>query len=181
MVHPHRNLHRAVTHVQKSLYIGKRYVISANDASAPLLRHGPGTLGSLAAAGTSSVQIVVTPAVAGTMHGAGSIVSATITLPRQARPPWPRSRHTSQHRGIKTWTFRRQRNAADHTQFTLLELLVVMFFIRLLAACAGPRYFAQVRKAPAKTAKAQIVAIGKALDQYRLDPQEPSSLPHSKL
>lgn len=53
--------------------------------------------------------------------------------------------------------------------FTLLELLVVMVIIGLLASYVGPRYFAQVGKSQVKTARAQIVALEKALDQYRLD------------
>lgn len=53
--------------------------------------------------------------------------------------------------------------------FTLLELLVVMVIIGLLAAYVGPRYFNQLSKSEVKTAKAQLVALGKALDAYRLD------------
>lgn len=53
--------------------------------------------------------------------------------------------------------------------FTLLELLVVMVIIGLLASYVGPRYFAQVGKSEVKTARAQIDALEKALDQYRLD------------
>ena len=53
--------------------------------------------------------------------------------------------------------------------FTLLELLVVMVIIGLLAGYVGPKYFAQIGKSEVKTAKAQIDALGKALDQYRLD------------
>lgn len=53
--------------------------------------------------------------------------------------------------------------------FTLLELLVVMVIIGLLAGYVAPRYFAQIGKSEVKTAKAQIDALGKALDQYRLD------------
>lgn len=53
--------------------------------------------------------------------------------------------------------------------FTLLELLVVMVIIGLLAGYVGPKYFAQIGKSEIKTAKAQIDALGKALDQYRLD------------
>lgn len=56
-----------------------------------------------------------------------------------------------------------------HRGFTLLELLVVMVIIGLLAGYVGPKYFAQIGKSEAKTAKAQIDALGKALDQYRLD------------
>jgi general secretion pathway protein G len=53
--------------------------------------------------------------------------------------------------------------------FTLLELLVVMVIIGLLASYVGPRYFSQVGKSEIKTARAQIDALEKALDQYRLD------------
>ena len=53
--------------------------------------------------------------------------------------------------------------------FTLLELLVVMVIIGLLASYVGPRYFAQVGKSEIKTTRAQIDALEKALDQYRLD------------
>ena len=53
--------------------------------------------------------------------------------------------------------------------FTLLELLVVMVIIGLLAGYVGPRYFSQIGKSETKAAQAQIDALGKALDQYRLD------------
>lgn len=53
--------------------------------------------------------------------------------------------------------------------FTLLELLVVMVIIGLLAGFVGPRYFAQVGKSQTKVAAAQIDALEKALDQFRLD------------
>lgn len=53
--------------------------------------------------------------------------------------------------------------------FTLLELLVVMVIIGLLAGYVGPKYFDQIGKSESKTAWAQIDAIGKALDQYRID------------
>lgn len=56
-----------------------------------------------------------------------------------------------------------------HCGFTLLELLVVMVIIGLLAAYVGPKYFSQVGKSEVKTARAQIVAFEKALEQYRLD------------
>ncbi len=57
----------------------------------------------------------------------------------------------------------------SQTGFTLLELLVVMVIIGLLVGYVGPQYFAQVGKSEVKTAKAQINALDKALDQYRLD------------
>jgi len=53
--------------------------------------------------------------------------------------------------------------------FTLLELLVVMVIIGLLAGLVAPRYFDQIGKSNTNIAKAQINALGKALDQYRLD------------
>ena len=53
--------------------------------------------------------------------------------------------------------------------FTLLELLVVVLIIGLLAGFVAPRYFNQVGKSEINVAKAQIDAIEKALDQYRLD------------
>ena len=55
------------------------------------------------------------------------------------------------------------------TGFTLLELLVVMVIIGLLAGYVGPRYFSQVGKSEVKVTRAQIDALEKALDQYRLD------------
>ena len=53
--------------------------------------------------------------------------------------------------------------------FTLLELLVVMVIIGLLAGYVGPRYFAQVGKSEVKATRAQLDALEKALEQYRLD------------
>lgn len=53
--------------------------------------------------------------------------------------------------------------------FTLIELLVVVAILGLLVAYVAPRYFGQVGKSEVATAKAQIDALEKALDQYRLD------------
>ena len=53
--------------------------------------------------------------------------------------------------------------------FTLLELLVVVAIIGLLAGFVAPRYFGQLGKSEVAVAKAQIDALEKALDQYRLD------------
>lgn len=61
------------------------------------------------------------------------------------------------------------RRTGKQLGFTLLELLVVMVIIGLLAGYVGPKYFAQIGKSETKAAKAQIDALGKALDQYRLD------------
>lgn len=63
----------------------------------------------------------------------------------------------------------RIRAAAFAGGFTLLELLVVVVIIGLLAGFVAPRYFGQIGKSEVNTAKAQIDALGKALDQYRLD------------
>ena len=53
--------------------------------------------------------------------------------------------------------------------FTLLELLVVIVIIGLLAGYVAPRYFSQVGKSEIQVARAQIDALEKALDQFRLD------------
>lgn len=53
--------------------------------------------------------------------------------------------------------------------FTLLELLVVVVIIGLLASYVGPRYFGQLGKSEVTTARAQMQAFSRALDQYRLD------------
>ena len=59
--------------------------------------------------------------------------------------------------------------AAARRGFTLLELLVVMVIIGLLAGYVGPKLFSQIGKSEVKAARAQIDALQKALDQYRLD------------
>ena len=56
-----------------------------------------------------------------------------------------------------------------HGGFTLLELLVVIVIIGLLAAYVGPKYFSQLGKSEVTIARAQIGAIEKSLDTYRLD------------
>ena len=58
---------------------------------------------------------------------------------------------------------------ARRSGFTLIELLVVVAIIGLLVAYVAPRYFGQVGRSEIAAAKAQIDALEKALDQYRLD------------
>ncbi len=58
---------------------------------------------------------------------------------------------------------------SEQKAFTLLELLVVMVIIGILAGFVAPRYFAQVGKSQVRAAMAQIDALDKALDQYRID------------
>lgn len=53
--------------------------------------------------------------------------------------------------------------------FTLLELLVVMVIIGLLAGYVAPQYFSQIGKSEVQTARAQMDALEKALDHFRLD------------
>jgi general secretion pathway protein G len=53
--------------------------------------------------------------------------------------------------------------------FTLLELLVVVAIIGLLVGYVAPRYFSQVGKSEVTAVRAQIDALEKALDTYRLD------------
>jgi len=53
--------------------------------------------------------------------------------------------------------------------FTLLELLVVIVIIGMLAGYVAPRYFSHVGKSETQVARAQIDALEKALDTYRLE------------
>lgn len=57
----------------------------------------------------------------------------------------------------------------DDKGFTLLELLVVLVIIGLLVGVIAPNFFKNVNHSEITTAKAQIDALSKALDQYRLD------------
>jgi general secretion pathway protein G len=68
--------------------------------------------------------------------------------------------------GSRRWSTAR---CASLRGFTLLELLVVMVIIGLLAGYVAPKYFSQIGKSEIKVARAQIDALEKALDQYRLD------------
>lgn len=53
--------------------------------------------------------------------------------------------------------------------FTLLELLVVILIIGLLTGIVGPRFLSQISRSEVTTAKAQLDAIDKALQAYRID------------
>lgn len=55
------------------------------------------------------------------------------------------------------------------TGFTLLELLVVVLIIGLLTGVVGPRLMGQIGRSEATAAKAQIDALDKAVQAYRLD------------
>jgi general secretion pathway protein G len=56
-----------------------------------------------------------------------------------------------------------------HEGFTLLELLVVIVIIGMLASYVGPKYFAQLGKSEVATARAQLDALSKAVETFRLD------------
>jgi general secretion pathway protein G len=62
-------------------------------------------------------------------------------------------------------------HARGRTQrgFTLLELLVVILIIGLLTGIVAPRLVGQISKSEATAARAQIDAIDKALQAYRID------------
>jgi general secretion pathway protein G len=53
--------------------------------------------------------------------------------------------------------------------FSLLELLVVLVIIGLLAGVVAPSLFKNVGSSELTTARAQVDALGKAIDQYSLD------------
>ena len=63
----------------------------------------------------------------------------------------------------------RQNKRFFQVGFTLIELLVVVVILGLLIGYAGPKYFSQVGKSKVTSARAQISAFSKALDQYRLE------------
>lgn len=53
--------------------------------------------------------------------------------------------------------------------FTLLELLVVVLIIGLLTGVVGPRLMGQIGRSEVTAARAQIDALDKAVQAYRLD------------
>ena len=59
--------------------------------------------------------------------------------------------------------------AGRQAGFTLLELLVVVLIIGLLAGVVAPRFMAQISRSEATAARAQIDALSKAVQAYRID------------
>lgn len=53
--------------------------------------------------------------------------------------------------------------------FTLLELLVVILIIGLLTGIVAPRFLSQIGRSEVTTARAQIDALDKALQSFRID------------
>lgn len=58
---------------------------------------------------------------------------------------------------------------ANSRGFTLLELLVVILIIGLLTGIVAPRFMGQVSRSEVTTARAQLDALDKALQSYRID------------
>lgn len=75
---------------------------------------------------------------------------------------------TRSHRPIPRPSLHSARRAVARG-FTLLELLVVILIIGLLTGIVGPRFLAQISRSEITTAKAQLDAIDKALQAYRID------------
>jgi general secretion pathway protein G len=62
-----------------------------------------------------------------------------------------------------------RRPALAQAGFTLLELLVVILIIGLLTAIVAPRVLGQMGRAEQTAARAQLDALDKALQNYRID------------
>lgn len=64
---------------------------------------------------------------------------------------------------------RADRPGALRHGFTLLELLVVILIIGLLTAVVAPRFLGQISRSEITAARAQLDALDKALQSYRID------------
>jgi general secretion pathway protein G len=53
--------------------------------------------------------------------------------------------------------------------FTLLEMLVVILIIGMLTGIVGPRLLGQLAKSETTTARAQLAAIDKGIQAFRID------------
>lgn len=63
----------------------------------------------------------------------------------------------------------RKRRLTNEEGFTLMELMVVLLIIGLLGALVAPRFFKHIEPSKREAAKAQIVLLSTALDQFSLD------------
>ena len=55
------------------------------------------------------------------------------------------------------------------SQFTLIEIMIVVVIIAMLAALVGPNILGNLDKAKAKSTKAQLVNLKNAVQQYYMD------------
>jgi general secretion pathway protein G len=107
----------------------------------------------------------------------GSVLEHQLRVHREGKAARPIVGRVDSERSERTNARPRRRSdlsayclaAMRHKGFTLLELLVVVAIIGVLAGYVGPRYFSQIGKSEVNAARAQIDALEKALDQYRID------------
>ena len=70
---------------------------------------------------------------------------------------------------IKTPSRMRAHSAKKRRGFTLLELLVVILIIGLLTGIVAPRFMSQISRSEVTTARAQLDAFRKAIEDFRID------------